>query len=99
MAITTTTGTTTTRALAGDMTVDEFRQWIRRFDVNGDGRISRDELRHAIRNIGVRFSGWRSNRWIRQADSNGDGFIDVDDEIDNLIGYAKAKLGLNIVAY
>ncbi|PKU62138.1 polcalcin Phl p 7-like [Dendrobium catenatum] len=98
MAITA-TGTTTTRALSGDMTIEEFRQWIRRFDVNGDGRISRNELRHAIRSIGVRFSGWRSNRWIRQADANGDGFIDVEGEIDNLLDYAKSNLGINIVAY
>ncbi|KAK8930697.1 hypothetical protein KSP39_PZI016720 [Platanthera zijinensis] len=98
MAITATTGTTT-RALAGDMTVEEFRQWMRRFDVNGDGQISREELRRAIRSIGGRFSGWRAGRWIRQADSDGDGLISVDGEIDNLIAYAETSLGLKIVAY
>ncbi|KAL0908663.1 hypothetical protein M5K25_023168 [Dendrobium thyrsiflorum] len=98
MAITGGPRTTTNRALSGEMTIEEFRQWIRRFDVNGDGRISRNELRQAIRSIGVRFSGWRSNRWIHQADANGDGFIDVEGEIDNLIDYAKSNLGINIVA-
>ncbi|PKA55456.1 Polcalcin Jun o 2 [Apostasia shenzhenica] len=97
MPITGTMTTTTARAAAGEITVEEFRQWMRRFDVNGDGHISREELRRAVRSIGSRFSGWRSGQWIRQADTNDDGLIDVDREIDNLIDYAKTKLGLKIV--
>ncbi|KAJ6810816.1 polcalcin Cyn d 7-like [Iris pallida] len=88
----------TTRAVHWDMTVDEFKEWMRRFDTDADGRISRDELRRAIRSLGGRFSGWKSRNWIRQADSDGDGYID-DGEIDNLVEYARKSLGLKIVAY
>ncbi|XP_008777302.1 polcalcin Phl p 7-like [Phoenix dactylifera] len=90
--------TTTTRSLDGDMTVEEFKEWLKRFDTNKDGRISRDELRRAIRSVRGRFSGWKSNRGIRHADTDGDGLLD-DGEIDNLVEFAQKSLGLKIVAY
>lgn len=79
------------------MTVEEFKVWLMRFDGDGDGRISKDELRKAIRSIGVRFSWWRSGRGIRRADSNSDGILD-DGEIDNLVSFAQKDLGLKITA-
>ena len=88
----------TTRSLDGDMTVDEFKEWLRRFDVDRDGRISRDELRRAMRAIRARFTGWKSKRGIDYADADGDGYID-DSEVDGLIEYAQRSLGLRIVAY
>jgi calmodulin len=87
-----------TRALDGGMTVDEFKEWIKFFDVDKDGRISRQELRRAIKVIHGRFSGWKSSKGIRAADTDGDGYIE-EDEIDNLIDFAQRKLGLKIVAY
>lgn len=88
----------TARSWDDEMTTEEFKVWLKSFDTNKDGRISRDELRRAIRSIRVRFSGWKSKRGVQYADSNGDGFID-DDEIDNLVEYAQKNLGLKIVAY
>ncbi|XP_010943034.1 polcalcin Cyn d 7 [Elaeis guineensis] len=90
--------TTTTRSLDGDMTVEEFKEWLKKFDTNKDGRISREELRKALRSVRVRFSGWKSSRGIRYADTDGDGFIE-DGEIDNLVEFAQKSLGLKIVAY
>uniref|UniRef100_A0ACD5Y107 Uncharacterized protein n=1 Tax=Avena sativa TaxID=4498 RepID=A0ACD5Y107_AVESA len=89
---------TQVRSLDGDMTVDEFKQWLRRFDVDCDGRISRGELRCAMRTIRTRFSGYKSKQGINYADADGDGYID-DSEIDGLIDYAQKSLGLRIVAY
>ncbi|XP_072952972.1 polcalcin Cyn d 7-like [Typha angustifolia] len=88
----------TTRAKDREMTVDEFKEWLKRFDTDKDGRISREELQRAIRSIRGRFSGWKSRRGIRRADIDGDGFID-EDEIDNLVDFAQNSLGLRIVAY
>jgi calmodulin len=90
--------TTTTRSLDADMTVDEFKEWLQRFDVDRDGRISRDELRRAMRAIRTRFTGWRSRQGINYADADGDGYID-NNEIDGLIEFAQRSLGLKIVAY
>ncbi|XP_062199223.1 polcalcin Phl p 7-like [Phragmites australis] len=98
MAIRNRTVATTTRSLDADMTVDEFKEWLRRFDVDHDGRISRDELRRAMRAIRARFTGWRSKRGISYADADGDGYID-DNEVDGLIEFAQTNLGLKIVAY
>ncbi|RWW64182.1 hypothetical protein BHE74_00028595 [Ensete ventricosum] len=88
----------TARSWDDEMTTEEFKVWLKSFDTNKDGRISRDELRRAIRSIRVRFSGWKSKRGVEYADSNGDGFID-DGEIDNLLEFAQKSLGLKIVAY
>ncbi|XP_074564375.1 calmodulin-like protein 5 [Curcuma longa] len=85
------------RAVEGDMTVEEFKEWLKRFDVDNDGRISREELRRAISSINVRFSGWKSGRGIRYADADGDGYIDAN-EVDNLVEFARTSLGLRIVS-
>uniref|UniRef100_A0ACD5YHA9 Uncharacterized protein n=2 Tax=Avena sativa TaxID=4498 RepID=A0ACD5YHA9_AVESA len=79
------------------VTADEFKEWLRRFDVDRDGRISRDELRRAMRALRVRFTGHRARRGISFADADGDGYID-DSEIDRLVEFARRNLGLRIVA-
>ncbi|KAI5006831.1 hypothetical protein ZWY2020_037993 [Hordeum vulgare] len=77
--------TAATRSLDGDMTVDEFKEWLRqRFDVDRDSRISRDELRCAMRTIRTRFSGYQEQAWHQYADTDGDGYVD-DGEVDSLI--------------
>lgn len=81
-----------------EMTVEEFKEWLRKFDTNGDGCISRDELSKAIESVGKWFSRWRSSQWIRKADVNRNGVID-DDEIENLIVFAEKTLGMKIARY
>uniref|UniRef100_A0A0D9XEI2 EF-hand domain-containing protein n=1 Tax=Leersia perrieri TaxID=77586 RepID=A0A0D9XEI2_9ORYZ len=78
--------------------VREFKEWIRKFDTDRDGRISRDELRQAMRAVGVRFTGIKCRRGMNLADADGDGYID-DSEIDGLIEYWGRRLGLDVVAY
>lgn len=86
------------RSVDGDMTMDEFKEWLKRFDVDKDGRISREELQRAIRSVRGRFSGWKCGRGIRRADVDGNGYIE-EDEIDNLVEFVQKRLGVKIVAY
>ncbi|KAF7138831.1 hypothetical protein RHSIM_Rhsim07G0229300 [Rhododendron simsii] len=59
-----------------EMAMDQFKEWIKQFDVDKDGRISRDELKEAIRSTRAWFPGWKASRGVKAADVNGDGFID-----------------------
>nr|GMC50450.1 Calcium-binding EF-hand [Ipomoea batatas] len=79
-----------------DMTLEEFKKWFRRFDADRDGRISREELREAIRAAGVRFSWLKGRKGMKAVDGNGNGFID-DCEIDKLVEFAQMNLNIRIV--
>lgn len=65
-----------------EMTVEEFEAWLRRFDSNGDGFLSPEELRRAIRSLGLG-AVWRK---VRQ---------EMAEEISKLVVYAQQHLALN----
>ncbi|KAF5192062.1 hypothetical protein FRX31_018351 [Thalictrum thalictroides] len=77
------------------MTVEEFKEWV---DKDKDGRISKEELREALRSVGGWFTTWMSDRGVKTADVNSNGFID-DNEIGNLVSFAKKHLGVKIQIY
>ncbi|KAL5198744.1 hypothetical protein ABZP36_002256 [Zizania latifolia] len=77
------------------VSVEDFKRWLMQFDTDHDGRITRRELREAIRRRGAWFAGLRAWRAVQRADRNRNGFVD-DDEIENLIGMAEKDLGFNI---
>ncbi|PSS31418.1 Calcium-binding protein CML10 [Actinidia chinensis var. chinensis] len=66
---------------------EQLKGLLKRYDTNGDGRLSRQELKAAFRSLGLRWSGWRAARAMRHADANGDGFISQE-EMDELVKYA-----------
>ncbi|PPR82097.1 hypothetical protein GOBAR_AA38616 [Gossypium barbadense] len=71
-----------------EMTIDEFKRWLKKFNDDKDGKISRDELADAIRvSNGGWFTSRKSKRIIRSVDANGSGFID-----DNEIGICRETL-------
>ncbi|KAK4426365.1 hypothetical protein Salat_1405100 [Sesamum alatum] len=74
------------------MTADDFKKWLMGFDDNKDGRISRSELKEAIRSRGKWFSGRKSGHGMNVADANGDGYID-EHEINSLLDFAQRNLG------
>lgn len=74
------------------MTVEEFKIWLMKFDVDMDGRISQKELRQAIRSCGGWFSSWKSGRGMSEADLNASGYLD-EHEIDCLLDFAETSMG------
>ncbi|KAL0430338.1 UNVERIFIED_CONTAM: hypothetical protein Sradi_0659800 [Sesamum radiatum] len=78
-----------------EMSVDDFKKWLMRFDADKDGRISRAELKEAIRSRGKWFSGRKSRHGMIEADADGDGYID-EHEINSLLDFAQRKLGFQI---
>ncbi|KAG8492019.1 hypothetical protein CXB51_015319 [Gossypium anomalum] len=80
-----------------EMTMDEFKRWLKKFDDDKDGRISRDELADAIRvSCGGWFTGRKSKRIIGSVDADRNGFID-DNEIKNLAEFAEKYLNIKIL--
>ncbi|MCD9558493.1 hypothetical protein HAX54_015880 [Datura stramonium] len=81
-----------------EMTLKEFKEWLKEFDTDNNGKISKEELREAIRATGAWFCGFKSKKAVKYADTNRNGVID-ENEIDNLVHFAQKHLGIRIVSY
>ena len=78
------------------MTLQQFKQWLKTsFDKDGDGRLSKSELREAFRFSAGLFATWKSDRALRYADADHDGFID-ENEFRNLAQFAEKHLNVRI---
>ncbi|KAL3514503.1 hypothetical protein ACH5RR_027220 [Cinchona calisaya] len=80
------------------MNHEEFKKWLKEFDEDKDGRISRRELQEAIRAMGGRFTRWKSMIGMKLADKDPVGFIDGH-EIYNLKNFAPKHLGIMICEF
>ncbi|CAJ1972682.1 unnamed protein product [Sphenostylis stenocarpa] len=58
-------------------------------DRNENGCFSKDELMHALKDLGVIFPRWRAFRAFRKADTNHDGQISGE-EIKSLLQYLRS---------
>lgn len=71
--------------MRGVETEQEVRDAFRVFDVNGNGFISADELRHVATNLGEKLTEEEANEMIRSAKVDGDGLINYNDFINMMI--------------
>ena len=55
-------------------------QAFRVFDANGDGRISVEELRHVMVNLGDPLTDEEVDEMMREADKDNDGYVDYEGE-------------------
>ena len=85
------------RRVEQDQTPEEFKTWLAEYDKDGDGKISAEELRAAIRARGSWFSKTKTNRVLGAVDKNSNGLID-EHEIHMLMIFAAKQLGFKIVS-
>ncbi|RVX21507.1 Protein detoxification 48 [Vitis vinifera] len=81
---------------SAEMTVDEFKAWLRRFDSDRDGKISREELQEALCSLQVWFGWWKARQGMKEADTDHSGRIDNTKEMEKLVQYAQHHLHMKI---
>ncbi|WOK94309.1 calcium-binding protein CML38-like [Canna indica] len=81
-----------------EMSAGEFRAWLRQFDADGDGRISREDLQRAIHSLHAWFAWWKARQAMKAADVNRNGVIE-EAEMSRLIAYANQHLHMKIYEY
>ncbi|KAK4859146.1 hypothetical protein QYF36_000178 [Acer negundo] len=81
-----------------EMTINEFKRWLKKFDADKDGKISRKELAEAVHVSGGWFAKLKAKREIRKVDSNGNGYVD-ESEFKNLVKFAEKQLGVRILHF
>uniref|UniRef100_A0ACD5XYA4 Uncharacterized protein n=1 Tax=Avena sativa TaxID=4498 RepID=A0ACD5XYA4_AVESA len=79
----------------GEVTAEEFWAWLRQFDADHDGRISREELQQALRSLNLWFAAWKAREGVRAADANRDGVVGAE-EAGRLFAFAQRQLGVKI---
>ncbi|KAL2963944.1 hypothetical protein AAZX31_17G230000 [Glycine max] len=74
------------------VTENQIREILRKADSNGDGRLSKEELKKAFKEFGSKMPGWRACRLLRKADTNHDGVLTME-ELDTIVDFALASHG------
>lgn len=59
--------------------MEEIRIVFNKFDKNGDGKISADELTHILRALGSKPTQEEVTRIMQEIDKDGDGYIDLNE--------------------
>ncbi|KAG4931638.1 hypothetical protein AAZX31_17G230100 [Glycine max] len=72
------------------VTENQIREILRKADSNGDGRLSKEELKKAFIEFGSKMPGWRACRLLRKADTNHDGVLTME-ELDTIVDFALAR--------
>ncbi|XP_069114939.1 calmodulin-like [Argopecten irradians] len=68
-----------TRQMKDTDSEEELKVAFRAFDKDGNGFISKDELRHVMTNLGERLTEEQADEMIREADIDGDGQVNYEE--------------------
>jgi Ca2+-binding EF-hand superfamily protein len=69
-------------------TEEVLRDILKKYDTNGDGRLSKAELTEAFRYLGSRNPSWRASRSLHHADADGNRFLS-EEELSEFVKYAR----------
>jgi len=72
------------------MAENQIRDILRKADCNGDGYLSKDELKKAFKQFGSKLPGWRADRFLKKVDNNHKGQLNME-ELDIIVDYALAR--------
>ncbi|KAK7376892.1 hypothetical protein VNO80_02311 [Phaseolus coccineus] len=72
------------------MAENQIRDILRKADLNGDGYLSKDELKKAFKEFGFKLAGWRADRLLKKLDINNQEQLNME-ELDIIIDYALAR--------
>ncbi|KAK7858610.1 calcium-binding protein cml39 [Quercus suber] len=67
-------------------TKDQLMNVFKSHDADGDGKLSREELKKAFKYLGSRWCSYRTEQALRCTDANDDGYID-EKELERLVDY------------
>ncbi|GMN35203.1 hypothetical protein TIFTF001_005149 [Ficus carica] len=68
---------------------EKLKEVFKRHDVNGDGRLSQEEIRKAFNDLGSNCGLYRAWIALPRADKDKDGYINItNQELDDLVDYA-----------
>ncbi|KAJ8762219.1 hypothetical protein K2173_007375 [Erythroxylum novogranatense] len=73
---------------------EELKTTFKHHDADGDGKLSREELKKAFQKLDSRFPGWRASKALQHVDTNRDGSISFDKEMDALVKYVMEIMGV-----
>ncbi|KAF4379083.1 hypothetical protein F8388_022170 [Cannabis sativa] len=69
---------------------EELRSKFKSQDMNGDGKLSKNEIKKVFKDLGSSSGFYRANRAMHRADSDHNGYVDINDdkELEGLVQYA-----------
>ncbi|MCD9559223.1 hypothetical protein HAX54_017080 [Datura stramonium] len=67
------------RRVSEPLSDDQVKRMLMKYDKNGDGKLSKHELRLAFKEMGLHFCRCKAGKALRFADKNGDGYINEDE--------------------
>ncbi|XP_064632520.1 calmodulin-A-like [Lineus longissimus] len=67
-----------------DATIARYKRAFDQFDVNGDGRVNKDEIRNSLKNMGFNPTDDMVEQIIKDGDKNNDGWLEWSEVLHSL---------------